>query len=330
VSSVIREALHAVRGGRHASAVLEEVFRSEQPNAALAASLRAELFGAIRAEGMPAWLREHFHESWGDRTQALADALMHDAPTYVRVNTLRSTSQATIAALASHQPSACNLEHALRIGQPFGLFRTEAFRNGWFEQQDLASQRVALDLDVRPGMRVVDACAGAGGKTLQMASLMQNRGRIIAIDVVERKLDELRRRAQRAGVTIAETRLGISTKTVKRLAGTADRVLIDAPCSGTGVLRRNPDIMLHLTQQMLYELITMQASILRRGALAAKPGGRVIYATCSLLRSESEDQVQRFLQEHADFTLVAEHRTMPDTVAEDGMYWAIMERTGNA
>ena len=329
MNSVIREAFDAVRGGRHASAVLEDVFRAEQPDATRAASLRAELFGAIRAAGMPTWLHARLHDALGERAQVLVDALMHDASTYVRVNTLQSTAQATTTALTSHQPSACDLEHALRIGQPFGLFRTDAFRDGWFEQQDIASQRVVFDLDIRPGMRVVDACAGAGGKTLQVAALMQNRGRIVAIDVVERKLDELRRRAQRAGVTIAETRHAVSTKTVKRLAGTADRVLIDAPCSGTGVLRRNPDIMLHLTEPMLDELITIQGGILRRSAMAAKPGGRVVYATCSLLRSESEDQVQSFLQAHDDFTLVAEHRTMPDTVAEDGMYWAVMERSGN-
>ncbi|MBU3741116.1 MAG: RsmB/NOP family class I SAM-dependent RNA methyltransferase [Candidatus Kapabacteria bacterium] len=330
MSNVIREAFDAVRGGRHASAVLEEVFRVEHPDATRAASLRAELFGAIRAAGMPAWLHARLRKAWGERTQALVDALMHDAPTFVRVNTLRTTTPAAASAMAAHQPARCDLETALRIGQPFGLFRTEAFRNGWFEQQDLASQRVALDLDVRPGMRVVDACAGAGGKTLQMAALMQNRGRIIAIDVVERKLDDLHRRAQRAGVHIVETRHAASTKTVKRLASTADRVLIDAPCSGTGVLRRNPDIMLHVTEPMLDELIIMQAGILRRGAMAVKPGGRVVYATCSLLRSESEDQVRNFLQGHGHFTLIAEHRTMPDMVAEDGMYWAVMERSGNA
>ncbi len=330
MNSVIREAFGAIRQGRHASAVLEELFRVEQPDATRAASLRAELHAAIRDAGMPAWLRARIDAAWGARADALVASLMHDAPTYLRVNTLKTTTDNVMQALAAFRPHRCDLPNAIRIDAPFGLFKSEAFRNGWFEQQDVASQRVTLDLDVQPGMRVVDACAGTGGKALHMAALMANRGRVIAIDIVERKLDELRRRAQRAGVTIVDTRLAASTKTVKRLAASADRVLVDAPCSGTGVLRRNPDIMMHLTEAMFDELLQIQAQILRRSALAARTGGRVVYATCSILPEEGEQQVQRFLADHPSFRLVAEARSMPDVADEDGFYHATLERTDDA
>lgn len=327
MTDLLLTALQHVRDGKHASSVLEALFREHQPTAGQAGAWRQALFDAIRAEGFPVWLADELRRDWGARASRLITALSDDASTYIRVNTLRTTVDAVLQDLAPHEPSRCDLPNALRIARPFGLFRTASFQGGWFEQQDLASQRVALALDVRPGMRVIDACAGAGGKALHLAALMQNRGRIVALDVSDEKLHALRTRAARAGADIIETRHISTTKVIKRLAGTADRVLIDAPCSGTGVVRRNPDILLHLTPAMLDELVEMQAAILRRSAVAVKPGGRVVYATCSLLKRESEEQVARFLASTTDFAEVHAFRTMPDEVDEDGFYVAVLQRT---
>lgn len=326
MTDLLRDALQQVRDGAHASSVLERLFREHDPTEGQAAAWRRALHDAIRAEGIPPWLAEMLRRDWGSRATSITTSLQHDAPTYIRVNTIRTTVDDVVRALADHAPVRCDLPEALRIDRPFGLFRAAAFQGGWFEQQDLASQRVAPALDVRPGMRVIDACAGSGGKSLHLAALMQNRGRIIALDVADDKLQALRRRAARAGADIIETRHIGTTKVIKRLAGTADRVLIDAPCSGTGVLRRNPDILWHLTEAMVQELLETQAGILRRSALAVRVGGLVVYATCSLLKSESEEQVARFMASTNDFEEVHAFRTMPDEVDEDGFYVAVLRR----
>jgi len=196
------------------------------------------------------------------------------------------------------------------------------FRDGWFEVQDAGSQIVAPFVQAERGMRVVDACAGAGGKSLHLASLMQNRGHLIALDIDERKLIELRKRARRAGVGIAETRLIDSTKVIKRLHGTADRVLIDAPCSGLGVLRRNPDAKWKLFPEVIEKVKAVQADLLQRYSLMAKAGGKVVYATCSILPSENEKQVEKFVANNGDkYKLEEERHVMPDE-GFDGFYMA--------
>lgn len=171
-----------------------------------------------------------------------------------------------------------------------------AFKQGLFEVHDAASQMVAPLLEVAPGMRVIDGCAGAGGKTLHIAALMQNKGKILALDVHDWKLAELRKRAARAGVDIAETRTIESSKTIKRLAGHADRLLLDVPCSGPGVLRRNPDAKWKLSEKEIDRLAAEQQDLLIRYSNMVKPGGKLVYATCSILPSANEKQIQRFLE----------------------------------
>jgi hypothetical protein len=165
VTDLLRDALQQVRDGAHASSVLERLFREHDPTEAQAAAWRRALHDAIRAEGIPPWLADMLRRDWGSRATSITTSLQHDAPTYIRVNTIRTTVDDVVRALADHVPVRCDLPEALRIDRPFGLFRAAAFQGGWFEQQDLASQRVAPALDVRPGMRVIDACAGSGGKS---------------------------------------------------------------------------------------------------------------------------------------------------------------------
>ncbi len=217
---------------------------------------------------------------------------------------------------------------ALVLRRRQNVFQTNAFREGHFEVQDFSSQQVAALLAPQPGMRVVDACAGGGGKTLHLAALMQNRGAIIALDTLEWKLEELKLRARRATATNIETRHIENRKVIKRLHGTADRLLLDVPCSGLGVLRRNPDSKWKITPQFIENLRKVQAEILQDYSPMVKPGGRMVYATCSILPSENEGQVAAFLASEAgkDFKFLEEKKILPQANGFDGFYMALLER----
>jgi 16S rRNA (cytosine967-C5)-methyltransferase len=213
----------------------------------------------------------------------------------------------------------------LIVARRQNVFRLKAFLDGDFEVQDAASQAVAPFLNVAPGMRVIDACAGAGGKTLHLAALMKNKGRLIALDVEQWKLDELKKRARRGGISNLETRLIDSPRVIKRLAGTADRLLLDVPCSGLGVLRRNPDAKWKLSDMYLTEVRALQQQILNDYCRMIRPGGQMVYATCSILPTENEKQVTAFLEGKADsFTLTNERRFWPSE-GFDGFYMALIE-----
>ncbi|MDX1909577.1 MAG: class I SAM-dependent methyltransferase [Bacteroidia bacterium] len=283
-------------------------------------------------EAIPDWLDEVGSQELGDRWPGVLHALNEPAPVVLRVNTLKADRKTVQEALeAEGIETETTGSHGLVLRRRQQVFRTRAFMDGWFEMQDAASQLVAPMLDVRPGMRVVDACAGAGGKTLHIAALMENKGSLIALDTEEWKLQELKKRARRAGVFIIEPRPITSNKVIKRLHGSADRVLLDVPCSGLGVLRRNPDAKWKLTPAFLDQVRAWQQDILREYSLICKPGGRLVYATCSILPSENQLQVQQFLARHGDtFTLKSEKIILPDESGYDGFYIAALERTGEA
>lgn len=332
-------AIRIMEGGAHLTDEIARLIRESEADEVRSKAIRDHLYRMVRSGDfdpavdveaqqlqMSTWLRDRCARSLGEHTADFLNACTTDAPVFIRVNTIKATVEQCCEMLAPYQPEPIR-NTAVKIHHPYGLFRSEVFKKGWFEQQDITSQRVVEALDVKPAHRVIDACAGVGGKTLHLAALMQNKGRIIALDVVDGKLDELRRRARRAEATIIDARLITSTKVVKRLADTADRVLIDAPCSGTGVLRRNPDIVWHLTEAQLDQLITLQAEILRRNAKCCKPGGKVVYATCSVLNEEGADQVNAFLKEHPDFHCESSWQTMPGDDGGDGFYVAVLTRS---
>ena len=170
---------------------------------------------------------------------------------------------------------------ALRLPERANVFQTEAFKKGYFEVQDASSQLVAEILDVKPGQRVVDTCAGAGGKSLHLAALMENKGQLISMDIYGSKLNELKRRARRNGAHNIDTREITSTKVFKKLYGTADRVLIDAPCTGLGVLRRNPDSKWKMQPEFLEKITKTQYEIIRSYSKIVKPGGCLLYTSPS-------------------------------------------------
>ena len=280
-------------------------------------------------ESIPDWLDQLGEKELGKQWEKELSALNEQAAVILRANTLKTTKEDLQKVLLENEIETQFIKghpDALQLTERKNIFTTEAFKKGFFEVQDASSQMVAQYLEVSPGMRVVDACAGAGGKTLHLAALMQNKGQIIALDIYENKLKELKRRAKRAGAHNIEPRHIDSTKVIKKLYNNVDRVLIDAPCSGLGVLRRNPDAKWKLQLEFIDEIKKTQAEILNSYAKMVKVGGKLVYATCSILPSENENQVQYFLESHKDFKFIAEKKILPSVSGYDGFYMALLER----
>jgi 16S rRNA (cytosine967-C5)-methyltransferase len=279
-------------------------------------------------ESVPDWLDEMGETELGtEKWTSEIQAMNQQAPVILRANSLKTNPYKLQDLLVDIEIETIipeNLPDALILKQRGNIFKTEFFKNGLFEVQDAGSQMIAPFLDIKPGMRIIDACAGAGGKTLHLAALMQNKGRIVAMDVEEYKLTELMKRAKRNGVNNVEVKL-IEPKTLKRLQESADRLLLDVPCSGLGVIRRNPDSKWKLTPEFIENLRKIQWDILTQYSSMLKKGGKMVFATCSLLPSESEAHVQRLLAEQPDkWELLKEQRTSPATDGYDGFYMACL------
>lgn len=284
-------------------------------------------------ESIPDWLdglgvEELGEEKW---TKEIAE-LNEQAPVILRTNTLKTTKRDLRNQLQEEDIDAKYIQGytlALELEERANVFKTKAFKDGWFEVQDASSQLVSDFLDVQPGMRIVDTCAGAGGKSLQLAAIMENKGLIIALDIFSNKLKELKRRAKRAGAHNIETRLIDNNKVIKKLHNSADRVLIDAPCSGLGVLSRNPDAKWKLQPEFIKSIQETQADLLDRYSKIMKDDGKMVYATCSILPSENQQQVQAFLQREAgkDFKLVKEKIVLAHESGYDGFYMAQLEKS---
>ncbi len=283
-------------------------------------------------ESIPDWMDKIGRKELGDAVWSKEVAALNEqADVILRVNTLKTTKEKLQEVLFDSNIETEFLEkypNALKLRERANVFATEAFKKGWFEVQDASSQLVAEFLNVKPGMRVVDTCAGAGGKTLHIASLMENKGQIIAMDIYSNKLNELKRRAKRNGAHNIENRVIESTKVIKKLYDKADRVLIDAPCSGLGVLRRNPDAKWKLQPGFIEKIKITQQEILQQYSRMVKAGGQLVYATCSVLPSENQKQVKTFLASEAgeNFTLVKDKKVLAHQSGFDGFYMALLER----
>ncbi|TVZ51445.1 RsmB/NOP family class I SAM-dependent RNA methyltransferase [Dokdonia sp. Hel_I_53] len=282
-------------------------------------------------ESIPDWLDELGEKALGKKWDAEMAALNTQAQVVLRANTLKASVKEVRNTLADQDVDTKILDgypDALELMERKNVFTSEAFKNGYFEVQDASSQRVARYADVKPGMRVVDTCAGAGGKSLHLAALMENKGQIIAMDIYEGKLKELKRRAKRAGAHNIETREIDSTKVYKKLYNTADRVVIDAPCSGLGTIKRNPDLKWKLQPDFLEKVIQRQAEILNNYSKIVKENGKLLYATCSILPRENQEQVQAFLatEQGQKFILDKEETISPAKTGYDGFYMALLSR----
>jgi 16S rRNA (cytosine967-C5)-methyltransferase len=284
----------------------------------------------VLRESLPDWLDAQGEKELGKRWDTVAASLNKNPDLIIRVNTLKTTAKELLVILRKQgiiaEPLVGNPD-ALFIKEKVNVFRLNSFNAGLFEVQDATSQMASRILHPEPGMRIVDACAGEGSKTLHLAALMKNKGKIIALDTQEWRLKELRKRARKAGVDTIETRCITSSKVYKRLQNTADRLLLDVPCSGLGTLRRNPDIKWKLTINDIDRLRDLQQDLLEHYCTILKPLGVMVYSVCSILPSEGEQQIQWFLQNHHTFHLLYETRYWPDTDGTDGFYIAQIQLT---
>ncbi|MCH8534472.1 MAG: RsmB/NOP family class I SAM-dependent RNA methyltransferase [Flavobacteriaceae bacterium] len=282
---------------------------------------------------IPDWLDELGQAELGEQWDAEIEALNTEAPVILRVNTLKTDKKTLQKRLERENEISTKFiedyPDALQLLSRADVFKTESFKEGFFEVQDASSQKVAKATKVKPGMRAVDTCAGAGGKTLHLAAMMENKGQIIALDLYANKLRELKRRAKRAGAHNIETRTIDSTKVIKKLHDNADVVMIDAPCSGLGVLRRNPDAKWKLQPEFLDEIRKTQQEILQSYSKIVKKDGILVYATCSILPSENEKQIEKFLssEEGKKFELQKEESILVSKTGHDGFYLARLKRT---
>jgi 16S rRNA (cytosine967-C5)-methyltransferase len=315
----------------------------------LAPSKAEELSLGERTD-LPDWVIERLSAQMDEAALlSLARALNQQAPLDLRINLMKSDREAVMATLANNgivaEPGRWS-PWALRLNERPSLSKNPLYEKGIIEVQDEGSQLLALLLAPKRGEMVVDFCAGAGGKTLAIGAMMRSTGRLYAFDVSEKRLLKMRPRVARSGLSNVHPVLidSESDIKVKRLAGKIDRVLVDAPCSGLGTLRRNPDLKWRQTPQAVTELIAKQRAILAGASRLVKPGGRLVYATCSLLDEENRGVVDDFLSSHLDFVRVPVNELLaaarieldtgidlelrPDAHGTDGFYAAVLERRG--
>ena len=282
-------------------------------------------------ESIPDWLNElglstFSKEEWEKEILSLNGS----APLFLRVNTLKTTSKKLQVVLKKEHNitahSISDIANALMIEVHQKLDHLDIFKKGLFEIQDINSQRVSLFASPKPGDLVIDVCAGAGGKTLHMAALMENQGEIIAVDPYVKKLEQLEKRAQRNGVKIVHTFKDQTNFKVANFKNRANLVLIDAPCSGLGVLRRNPAAKWHMNPTKIKELVPIQQQILQENAELVAAEGSLVYATCTLFPAENQEQIQAFLKskEGSDFILEKEISLLSYQTEGDGFYMAKM------
>ncbi|HRK52575.1 MAG TPA: RsmB/NOP family class I SAM-dependent RNA methyltransferase [Cyclobacteriaceae bacterium] len=279
-------------------------------------------------ESIPDWLDELGNRELPSQWAQEIKSLNHEAEVVLRVNTLKGdiiTIQKQLTEEGIETTVNSKFQNALILNKRMNVFGSQSFKQGLFEVQDAGSQLIAPYLQVEPGMRVIDACAGAGGKTLHLSALMQNKGRIVAMDTEGWKLDELRKRAKRAGANNIEAKVIENSKTIKRLANSADRLLLDVPCSGLGVLKRNPDAKWKLSPDYISKVKILQQQILSEYATMVKPGGMLVYSTCSILPSENGEQVKQFLASNPTYELVDENHCWPSD-GFDGFYMALIKK----
>ncbi len=294
---------------------IEEAFKDEHAPSALTAREREALLlapdpsAAPHIQGdYPEWLAPHLARAFGPDAVIEAQAMASRAPVDLRINTLKSDPEKAGRALESvHAKSIPELINGFRIPAPDAMDRGEsveaipAYSKGWVEVQDMGSQIAAAASCAMPGEQVLDYCAGGGGKTIAMAAMMANKGQIFSHDIDGRRLSALIPRMERAGVRNVQLRHPKENASLEDLKGKMDLVMIDAPCTGVGTWRRKPDAKWRVSEQALEKRMQAQRDILRSACAFVKPGGRLVFVTCSFLMEENEDQVAAFLADHKDF-----------------------------
>jgi 16S rRNA (cytosine967-C5)-methyltransferase len=281
-------------------------------------------------ESIPDWMDELGRRELGAAVwEKEIHALNEPAKVVLRVNTLkisRTELQKQLRGEEIETEAPAEFSDALLLAERQNIFTRQQFKDGLFEVQDAGSQLIAPYLKAEPGMRVIDACAGGGGKTLHLSALMQNKGRIIAMDTEDWKLEELKKRARRAGAGNIETRVIESSKTIKRLENSADRLLLDVPCSGMGVLKRNPDAKWKVSSEFIEKIKGIQQKLINDYSVMLRPGGLMVYSTCSLFPSENEKQVELFLENQKGKFELLDKKTILPSEGFDGFFMARLKK----
>lgn len=275
------------------------------------------------------WIYNTIFEDWKEKTSELIASLDKPAPVYIRYNSIKTTAQKLnyeLDKLKIEYEYSDKVGGAIKILSNNQLRQSNAFKEGLFEFQDIGSQHIIKLAGIKPGQVVVDFCAGKGGKTLQIAGLLRNDGRLIASDIDPTRLAQLQKRAQKAGVRDLELIPHNILIDKKNLL--ADIVLIDAPCSGLGTLRRQPDLKFRLQEDHLVKTLLTQASILEDAKDLLRVNGKLVYATCSILKKENSQQIESFLKNNPTFELVQEEYILPKEYDGDGFYTAILKKIG--
>lgn len=279
---------------------------------------------------IPDWLEKLGMEQLGEKWVKEISALNKPAKTIIRVNTLKTDVRQVEEILEKEQIEfTLNSQYpdAIFLNKKPNIFKLPEFKLGYFEMQDANSQMVAEFVNPKPGEKIIDACAGAGGKTLHLAAKMHNKGKIIALDTVAWKLDELRKRASRAGADTIESLPIVGVETIDKFANIADKLVLDVPCSGLGVLKRNPDSKWKLSADFINEVVVTQKEILDNYARMVKVGGELCYITCSILPIENNLQIAGFIERNQNFEMVEEREINPSNSGFDGFYMAKLKRT---
>lgn len=289
---------------------------------------KALLVPAIR-ESFPDWLYELGVNQLGEEKWIKEmEASNREAEVYIRVNTLKSTKEKLKALLLKEQIEAVDVDgydNALQLKERKNILQTKAFADGLFEIQDIGSQKIVEFLDPKPNTMVMDMCAGAGGKSLYIAAKQFNTGQLVSCDVEPKKLEQLKIRTSRASVRQCITVLLNDLNVLNRYQGKAAKVLIDAPCSGIGVFKRNPDDKWKLSNQKISQLLETQKMVLQNYAPLVQIGGEVVYATCSILPIENDNQISEFLKQDNRFEFI-EAKTIYPSEGADGFYMAKLKR----
>lgn len=281
-------------------------------------------------QSYPDWLWQLGENELGKNVwETEAIAMNQQAAVVLRVNTLKTTAQKLKEEFANEKIETTFIENnanALQLAKRENVFKNKYFAEGWFEVQDAGSQKIGEFVNPKPTDLVIDACAGAGGKSLQLAALMKNKGKIISMDVEDWKLEELKKRAKRAGAFNIETRIINDTKTIEGLNNKADKILLDVPCSGLGVIKRNPDAKWKLNLETIERTKKLQQKILSDYSSMLKTGGSLIYSTCSILPSENKQQVDTFLKANLNFEFIKDNTILPSQ-GYDGFYMCELKKT---
>ncbi|MCA0430918.1 MAG: RsmB/NOP family class I SAM-dependent RNA methyltransferase [Bacteroidetes bacterium] len=281
-------------------------------------------------QSYPDWLWELASTELGDDVWLKESSSMNEqAKVVLRCNTLKiniNDLQKKLNAIGIETTKVNDVKDALILNKRQNIFTNEFFKQGFFEVQDAGSQEISNFFDLAQNEIIIDACAGAGGKTLHLAARLNNKSKIISMDVEEWKLDELKKRSKRAGAFNIETIHIKNNETINNLKGKATKLLLDVPCSGIGVIKRNPDAKWKLTQQSILDTIALQKNILNDYSKMLKPNGELLYSTCSIFPSENKNQVNEFLKTNPEFKIIKEKSVMPSQ-GFDGFYMCLLKKT---